>query len=153
MKTIIHVVDINAPREKVYAAISTEEGLSRWWTTQVKADPRVGGVIEFTFNTEFGPRMKVTRLEPPSRVEWECIGGHEPWMGNIFRLEIAAQDARSRLRFRQEYSRELSDDQYGIYNYNWGYYLESLRLHCETGTGKPYTPAVKAGYAAGRGSA
>ena len=27
---------------------------------------------------------------------------------------------------------------YGIYNFNWGCYLESLRLYCETGTGKPF---------------
>jgi hypothetical protein len=60
---------------------------------------------------------------------------------NSFRFEIVAQDSGSKLRFRQEYSRELSDDQYGVYNYNWGYYLESLRLYCSTGTGKPFTPA------------
>ena len=34
---------------------------------------------------------------------------------------------RTRLRFTQDYAVELSDDDYGIYNFNWGYYLESLR--------------------------
>jgi hypothetical protein len=33
---------------------------------------------------------------------------------------------------------ELADDYYGVYNFNWGYYLESLRLLCVTGTGKPF---------------
>lgn len=125
--------------------MTTQQGLARWWTTAVKAPERVDGVIEFTFNTEFGPRMKITQLEPPGLVGWECVGGHEPWIGNTFRFEIAAKDPGSRLRFRQDYSRELSNDQYGIYNFNWGYYLDSLRLYCDTGTGKPYTPAVQAG--------
>jgi hypothetical protein len=40
--------------------------------------------------------------------------------------------------FHQEYARELDDIAYGTYNFNWGYYLDSLRLYCETGTGKPY---------------
>jgi len=145
MKTILHVVDVNAPRDQVYAALTSEKGLAGWWTTIVKADVRVDGVIEFTFNTEFGPQMKITQLQPPTLVAWECVGGHEPWIGNTFRFEIVAQDPGSRLRFRQDYSRELSDDQYGIYNYNWGYYLESLRLYCDTGTGKPFTPVAKAG--------
>jgi hypothetical protein len=43
-----------------------------------------------------------------------------------------------RLRFWQEYAVELADDYYGVYNFNWGYYLESLRLLCVTGTGKPF---------------
>ncbi len=145
MKTIIHVVDINAQPGKVDAALTTEKGLAGWWTTIVKADSRVGGAIEFTFNSEFGPRMKIVQLQPASLVVWECVGGHEPWLGNTFRFEIATQDRGSRLRFRQDYSRELTDDQYGIYNYNWGYYLESLRLYCETGAGKPFTPVAKAG--------
>ncbi len=38
MKTIIHVVDTDAPPEKVYAALTTEKGLAGWWTTIVKAD-------------------------------------------------------------------------------------------------------------------
>ena len=44
------------------------------------------------------------------------------------------------MRFWQHYARELDDDSYGIYNYNWGYYLESLRLLCETRAGKPFEP-------------
>ncbi len=145
MKTIIHVVDLTAPREQVYAALTTQKGLAGWWTTVAKAEERIGGVIEFTFNAKFGPRMKIVQLQPPSLVVWECVGGPEPWIGNTFHFEIAAQDQGSRLRFRQDYSPELSDDQYGIYNYNWGYYLESLRLYCETGAGKPYLPVAKAG--------
>lgn len=145
MKPIIHVVDVNAPKEKVYTALTTQKGLAGWWTTIVKAEERVGGVIEFTFNSEFGPRMKITQLQPPTLVVWECVGGHDPWIRNTFRFEIVAQNPGSRLRFRQDYSRELSDDQYGIYNFNWGYYRESLRLDRETGTGKPFTPVAKAG--------
>ena len=45
---------------------------------------------------------------------------------------------RTQLTFTQDYARELSDEVYGIYNYNWGYYLESLKQYCETGRGKPY---------------
>jgi hypothetical protein len=45
---------------------------------------------------------------------------------------------RTRLRFTQDYAVELSDDDYGTYNFTWGYYLESLRLLITTGVGKPY---------------
>jgi hypothetical protein len=69
------------------------------------------------------------------------VDGHTPWKDGIFRFTLVAlDDGRTRLRFWQEYAVELSDDAYGIYNFNWGYYLESLRLLCTTGVGKPFVP-------------
>jgi hypothetical protein len=69
------------------------------------------------------------------------VAGHDNWADNTFRFELHALDGdRVRLRFWQHYATELSDDDYGIYNFNWGYYLESLRLLCATGAGHPFTP-------------
>ncbi|HEY6276824.1 MAG TPA: hypothetical protein VIX86_10885 [Streptosporangiaceae bacterium] len=68
-----------------------------------------------------------------------CIGGHPPWQDNRFRFQLGdGCDGRTRLRFWQEYAVELPDDAYGTYNFNWGYYLESLRRLCVTGTGQPF---------------
>ncbi len=69
-------------------------------------------------------------------------GGHERWADNTFRFELEDSGEHARLRFRQDYAQELSDDRYGIYNFNWGYYLESLRVYCTTGAGKPYEARV-----------
>lgn len=83
--------------------------------------------------------MEITELRPPERVAWKCVSGHEPWADNTFRSKLAGLgEGKTRLRFWQDYATELSDDAYGIYSFNWGYYLESLRLLCETGTGKPF---------------
>ena len=38
MKTIHHVFDTTAPRDTVFAALTTTQGLSGWWTTIVKAE-------------------------------------------------------------------------------------------------------------------
>ena len=54
------------------------------------------------------------------------------------RFELEEKGTGTVVRFWQNYARELSDDAYGTYNFNWGYYLESLRLLGETGTGKPF---------------
>ncbi len=43
--------------------------------------------------------------------------------------------------FVRVYAQELDDEVYGTYNFNWGYYLGSLKELCETGKGKPYRPA------------
>jgi uncharacterized protein YndB with AHSA1/START domain len=142
VKTIHHVVDIDADGNTVWGALTTQVGLASWWTTSVAAPgPAVGSNIEFTFGGDFNPIMEITQLEANGLLGWKCVGGHLYWADNTFRFELAQpDDGKTRLRFWQEYATELDDDAYGIYNYNWGYYLESLRLFCNDGKGKPFAP-------------
>ncbi len=140
MQAIHHVFTIAASPARVYDALTRTEGLAGWWTTEVAGSSEVGGVIDFTFGGDFDPAMRVTALEPGSRVAWELAGGHPNWEGSTFEFRLEGNDAGTLLRFWQYYGRKLSDDDFGIYNYNWAYYLESLRLLCETGQGKPFRP-------------
>ena len=82
--------------------------------------------------------MKVTRLAANQTVHWRCVGGHNNWQDNSFSFELSDQGDKTLLMFTQTYATELDDVTYGIYNYNWGYYLDSLREYCEAGTGKPF---------------
>ena len=115
-------------------------GLSSWWSTEVTADKQVGGVIRFRFLGDFHPEMKIVALEEPSLVTWRCVAGHDNWRDNEFEFRLEDVSGDTRIKFVQTYSRELDDVQYGTYNFNWGYYLESLRLYCEGGRGKPFDP-------------
>jgi uncharacterized protein YndB with AHSA1/START domain len=140
MKVIHHVLDVDAPAAKLWAAITEERGLAGWWSTQVRAPQAATGArVEFTFADDFNPAFEIAKIDPGVELEWRCVGGHEPWNDNTFRFQLVPlDDGRTKLRFWQDYAVELSDDAYGVYNFNWGYYLESLRLLCTTGTGQPY---------------
>jgi len=142
MKTILHAFDIKADREEVRRALTTLEGLSGWWTTEVTGQTEEGGVIHFTFDGDFNPDMRVDESSEGT-VRWTCVGGHEPWLENTFEFEITG-DAPVNFMMRQHYARELSDRAYGIYNFNWGYYLDILRTLVESGTGKPFQVAQTA---------
>ena len=138
MKTIIHVTYVHVPRERAFEALTTIAGLAGWWTTKVDGDAGPNGLIDFTFGGDFNPDMRVTAFEAPSMVEWRCVGGVEQWTDNKFQFELEEGNQAALVRFRQDYATELSDDDYGIYNYNWGYYLASLCAYLETGHGKPF---------------
>jgi uncharacterized protein YndB with AHSA1/START domain len=143
MKTIHHVVDVDAEPAAVWSALTVQEGLASWWSSRVSTPTAaVGARVVFTFAGDFNPVMEVTGLEPNRELRWRCISGHGPWQDNDFRFELAPlEPGRTRLRFWQEYAVELDDDRYGVYNFNWAYYLESLRLYCTTGTGKAFVPS------------
>jgi uncharacterized protein YndB with AHSA1/START domain len=140
MKTIHHLVDIDASVTTVWSALSTRDRLAQWWSTRVTADdPALGTRIAFTFAGDFNPVMEIITFDRDASLEWRCVDGHEPWTNGTFRFLLASlENGRTRLRFWQDYAVELSDDLYGTYNFNWGYYLESLRLLCTTGAGKPF---------------
>ena len=140
MKTIMHTVDFDAERERVWKAITAEEDLAGWWTTQVTAETDVGGHVQFTFVEGFNPRMVIVEADAPNGLVWRCVAGVDDWADNTFSFELVDHERGCRLRFRQHYATELDDDTYGTFNFNWGYYLESLRLLCTTGTGKPFEP-------------
>ncbi len=83
MKTIIHVVHIHASPPQVYDALTTAEGLSQWWTTQLAVDAGPGGVIRLTFQGDFHPQMQQTVLEPHRLVRWTCVAGYPNWREGV----------------------------------------------------------------------
>ena len=50
MAEIRHYLVIHAPVEKVYRAISEQQGLAAWWTDDVIAEPKVNSIAEFNFD-------------------------------------------------------------------------------------------------------
>jgi len=142
VRTIHHVCDIDAPGGAVWSALTRPDRMAGWWSTRLETpEAAVGARVEWTFAGDFNPVMEITELDQARRLTWRCIAGHDPWQDGTFRFELVPlDDGRTRLRFWQDYAVELSDDAYGIYNFNWGYYLESLRLLCVTGGGKPFEP-------------
>ena len=47
MSSIKHLFHINTPRNKVYKAITTVDGLSNWWTNQTSGESKLSGLLEF----------------------------------------------------------------------------------------------------------
>jgi len=140
VKTIHHVVDIDADGEVVWRSLTDENALASWWSTKVDSPPTaVGARAVWTFAGDFNPVMETIAVDAPRELVWKCVDGHQPWQDSTFRFRLEAlEDGRTRLRFWQDYAVELADDYYGVYNFNWGYYLESLRLLCTSGSGKPF---------------
>ena len=140
MNTIHHLVDIDAANGKVYDALTSEAGLSGWWTTKVDSpDASVGSAVKFTFEDPFHPEMEITELDPGALVAWR--GANQPWLDAQIRFELGESqryDGGTVLRFWQRYAADLDDDSFGIFNYNWAYYLESLGRLLTEGVGMPF---------------
>jgi uncharacterized protein YndB with AHSA1/START domain len=141
MADIIHRIGIKASEAQVYKAISTLEGLAKWWTEEVEGDEQLGGKIEFTFRSENGEIkgqmiMEVSQLNPGKNVHWNCTEGPEEWIGTCITFDLSKQDDQVILIFGHRKWREAVEFTAHC-SMKWAVFLLSLREYVETGKGKP----------------
>lgn len=141
MPDIIHRVGIIGPVNKVYSALTTDEGLSRWWTTDTAGAADVGSVIEFRF-AGGGPDFEVIELQPDSLVRWKHSGEiPAAWMGTEVSFQLQSKGKQVFVLFAHSNWLESSDFMAHC-STKWAVFLLSLKGAIETGTGKPFPDDV-----------
>ncbi|MFI7672421.1 SRPBCC domain-containing protein [Actinophytocola sp. NPDC049390] len=63
---IERVVELKQPREKVWAALTTAEGLASWFGNEASIDLRPGGAVSMSWDGGDTASMRVERVEEPS---------------------------------------------------------------------------------------
>jgi uncharacterized protein YndB with AHSA1/START domain len=138
---LMHSVIIEAEPAKVYEAISTGKGLASFWTSDSKAEPKVGSVARFGFG---GPvlEMKVEELKPGKLVRWSAPEGFPEWEGTSVTWEIApAAKGGTEVTFNHEgWPAKLPQADLASVNYVWGRVVGRLKKYVETGKPAPFFP-------------
>ena len=141
MVDIVHRVGIKAPVSKVYAALSTIDGLAGWWTTATTGSSKLGDVIAFRFHTETGDEiggfdMAVVELVPDQKVAWRVSAGPAEWIDTDIEFILSRQDEYTVVMFAHRQWREEVEFMAHC-STKWATFLLSLRDLMETGKGKP----------------
>lgn len=137
---LIHRICIAAPVEKIYRAITTEDGIRSWWTKDVKMDTHPGGKAVFGFeNHSVFFQMRIEQLTQPSLVRWKCDDSNSlDWIGTTqeFGLEPQA-DGEVLLKFCHAGWKSGGDHCYYC-NTTWGHLMVNLKNYAEHGVQNPY---------------
>jgi uncharacterized protein YndB with AHSA1/START domain len=138
-------IKINSSPEKVYDALTKQEHLSKWWTTDCSAEPKVGSKATFNFKkANFHNVMEIIKLEPNERVEWKCVeAGDEnskEWEGTSVIWKITDnKDGTADLHLLHKDWKQESE-LYKACMDGWNHYAgDSLRSYLEAGKGKPFS--------------
>jgi uncharacterized protein YndB with AHSA1/START domain len=86
---LVRTVDVKAPRERVWDAITKPELLLRWFPTHVaEVELRVGGSMRFGWD-EGGDEAVIDEIEPPHtfRFRWRPADTDRPYTSVTFHLE------------------------------------------------------------------
>jgi uncharacterized protein YndB with AHSA1/START domain len=159
MPNIRHELLIGSPAEKIYSAITSQEGLSAWWTPGAKAKTERNSVARFAFGPDYFKEMKITELKPPKQVKWICITGVDEWVGTSISFKLQPGDKETLLKAHPELEDQIQQERsvdkgtllifhhddwkeytpmFAECNYTWGQFLRSLKLLCETDKGRPW---------------
>ncbi|MGO8838676.1 MAG: SRPBCC family protein [Limisphaerales bacterium] len=142
MATIKHNFMIAASVGKVYAAVTTLEGLNGWWTTGTTGNPDKGGKSRFEFNNGLYNIMQVSDLRRNKFVAWKCcesiFAPGKEWIGTRVTFRFSRdKDRNTVVKFEHGGWRKATDF-YGLCNFHWARFMVSLKSLCETGRGEPY---------------
>lgn len=135
MADILHRIGITVAPEDVYTALTTVDGLSRWWTEETDGDASLGGVVRFRF-VPGGFDMKVLETSPAERVLWEVVDGPEEWIGTQISFDLKREGEYTIVLFRHEGWREPVEFMSHC-STKWATFLMSLKRLLETGAGEP----------------
>ncbi len=137
MPDIMHLVEIHAPVERVYKALTTQEDIRNWWTRDTTIEPRIGATGEFGFaDHQYVITVQVSNLQPPKHVEWKALSAGPAWTGTTITFDVRPQGKDTVLAFAHRGFKEANDE-YARPTTRWGYYLISLKQYLETGKGTP----------------
>ncbi|MCF8243347.1 MAG: SRPBCC domain-containing protein [Melioribacteraceae bacterium] len=135
MKEIYICLNIKAPLNKIYWAVTEEQGLAGWWTTDLDVKNNVGEISIFRFTSGAFNKMRIKNLSE-NKVEWICVDGHEEWIGTKISFELRSDGGETKVCF-SHYNWKSQSEYAGECCFHWAYYLDSLKKLCETGHGLP----------------
>ena len=112
---IVRTVEIGQPPAKVWAALTTAEGLSAWFGQDATIDLRPGGSVSMKFGSDHVADMRVERVDEPTvfAYTWHIYGlpEEDPRRTYVeFTLEPAG--AGTRLTVVESGFAQLPDDAY-----------------------------------------
>lgn len=139
MPDIMHIVEIEAPPERVFEALTRVEDIRQWWTREADLDPRVDGSGELRFyDGRDVTQFQIKALERPLRLVWAITASNAPggWGKTTITFGLERKGACTTLRFAHRGFAAESDG-FALVSTGWAYYLVSLKKHVECGHGAP----------------
>ncbi len=118
--------------KKVFAALSTKEGLESWLAVSSGFSNRVDDISTFHFTPTCVGKMRLVEHIPGHRVMWEIKSGDPEWIGTTLAFEMEPAIDSTNLKLYHS-GWEKKTDYFAQCNYRWAFYMKRLKTYLETG--------------------
>ncbi len=132
-----HRITVEALKERVYHAITTEPGLRGWYTSSVRGAANHGKRLELHFQSKAGPfHWKINEVDSGSVVQWTCLEGPGDSRGTIATFHLVEADGKTIVELDHDGIDE-ADAKRKTCNSMWGALMLHLKRFVETGKADP----------------
>jgi uncharacterized protein YndB with AHSA1/START domain len=141
MSIIHHRVGIAASSERVYDALSSLDGLSRWWAAHTTGSTRLGGIIHLPRDAG-GYAMQVSDFQAGLLVHWKCVDGPREWIGTDVTFRLQPEREQTFVQFTHGGWAD-GVEAIGHASTKWATFLLSLKHWLERSEGRPFPYDMK----------
>jgi len=130
-------IEIAAPIESVWKALTDGEELSRWFPLTAQVEPGKGGKISLSWGPEWEGTAPIDVWEPKQRLRWTQIVSGQP-VAIEFTLE--SRGGKTLVRIMQSSfatGADWENEYFASTDYGWGFMLVNLRHYLENHAGEP----------------
>jgi uncharacterized protein YndB with AHSA1/START domain len=136
-RTIVKEIEVAAPLETVWKALTDGTELARWFPLEASVEPGVGGNVKLSWGPAFEATAPITIWEPNKRYVLEQASPS----GNPVTVEysVEARGGKTLVRVTQSgfsSGSEWDEEYFGSTNYGWGFMLLNLREYLERHAGQ-----------------
>lgn len=140
MPAIVKELTIATPPKRVFAALTQQGEIVKWWAEEAQMKPEVGSLAEFRFKPPAGVlHFEIAELDEESKVRWISRKGLPQWTGTSVIWQLTPIENGTKLVFTHDGFAQV-DGVYEQSRTNWEYFLTSLKSYLETGKGTPGLP-------------
>jgi uncharacterized protein YndB with AHSA1/START domain len=137
MAHITQDIRIEAGRDEVFRALTTQQGYAAWWTKNCEVGE---DQVELVF--EGGQIKACFRFDErsPDNVRLTCVSNHNnpEWQDTTLRFALSEDGGATHLRFAHDRWKKNGTTVYNKCVGGWEYFLGSLKAYVETGKGTPH---------------
>ncbi|UTM59096.1 SRPBCC domain-containing protein [Photobacterium sp. CCB-ST2H9] len=138
---------LSVPVSHVYDALTTQRGISEWWTPSCEVGTTVGELITIRFGETFKV-MRIESLRPQSEVCWSVIDAQlvvpgltrtDEWIGTTIVFQLSSPSESTTRLDLEHLGLTPQIECFEVCSQGWTHFLASLKNYLETGKGMPYT--------------
>ncbi len=132
MNDIFHYFPINASIAKVFDAISTPNGLDKWWTKRSSGKVDIGETFHFHFEPDYNWTAVVSKCIPDKEFELTMQNSDQDWKGSKVGFHLIDKNSVTEVQFYHTGWKE-NNEHLRISNFCWAMYLRILKRNLEFG--------------------
>ena len=137
MFSILHDLNVRAPKARIYQAFTDPDQLNKWWTLESSGKPIKGSRYRFYFSDAYDWSAEVETCDPDTSISYRMVHASPEWEGTSFGIHLEENEGSTLVRFSHT-GWTHQEAEYRRTSYCWANLLYLLKVWVEDESSIPF---------------